>query len=407
MFLGPRITALPEESRRSFPFEDSLYAHLDLEGLTPPPAMDEIRALAVSIAKERYLSGLGRLRLFIPRPTVSSVFRYNRAEGAFLAGGASYVLKPWASLALHGGFSFGRQRPLASASLIGGERFPETGLEGMWNRPRQLGPIQAISGALNTLSALSLEKDYQDVFFTSGFRAFHSQPLPGNVVLTLEARREEHRSARNVVAEDLADTDFRPVLPVTEGTWTSLAGDLAIPLGSSNWTGTMKGLGGLLDDASFGSASAGLRWARYSRIRGLQGHLDLMAGTLLGDAPLQSHFLLGGRATLPGYSFRSRAGDRFWLVRAGMAQTVLAPWFRLRTFAALGGTSWSERNVLALLGADPDPWPADTSSRTLFSAGIGLGVGWDVLHLDLARGFSKGGGWEVTLAVNGDFWPWL
>jgi hypothetical protein len=277
----------------------------------------------------------------------------------------------------------------------------------MWNRPLQIGPVQAISGALNTLSALTLEKDYQDVFFASGVRAFHSQSFPGGAALTLEARWEDHRSARNVVSDDLGDTDFRPVFGVTEGAWRSFSGRLTVPLGSSNWAGEVEGLGGSMGGGSFGEISGGLSWAKQSRTRGLKGLLDLRGGAVLGEAPLQSHFLLGGRGTIPGYAFRSVAGDRFWLARAGLARTILAPWFRLRAFTAVGGTAWCNQDVSTLTGGDTTHWPSDTSSRTLFSAGIGLGLGWDVLHLDLARGFSKGGGWEITLAVNGDFWPWL
>ena len=37
LFTGPTISALPEEQRRSFPFEEGLHEHLDVEGLSPPP----------------------------------------------------------------------------------------------------------------------------------------------------------------------------------------------------------------------------------------------------------------------------------------------------------------------------------------------------------------------------------
>jgi hypothetical protein len=90
-----------------------------------------------------------------------------------------------------------------------------------------------------------------------------------------------------------------------------------------------------------------------------------------------------------------------------MAQTILAPWLRLRTFAALGGTSWSDDDDSSSMDDPTGLWPMKEGSRTLFSAGVGVGLGWDVLHLDLARGFSEGGGWEVLLAVKSDFWPWL
>jgi hypothetical protein len=172
LFEGRPVTALPESARREFPFEDSLHAQLDMEGLSPPPQMQEIRSMALSIARQRYLSGLGRLRLSLPTPTTSSILRFNRAEGLFLGAGASYALRPWAGISVHGGFSFGRERPSLSLGLTGGERSPGTGIVGHWNLPTDLGPVPAVSGVMNTLAALTVDRDFRDLFFSTGIRAF-------------------------------------------------------------------------------------------------------------------------------------------------------------------------------------------------------------------------------------------
>jgi hypothetical protein len=34
-------------------------------------------------------------------------------------------------------------------------------------------------------------------------------------------------------------------------------------------------------------------------------------------------------------------------------------------------------------------------------------LGWDVIHLDLARGLREGGEWEFIFSVNHAFWDWL
>jgi len=403
LFRGATVTTLPESARRAFPFEDSLHAQLDregLEGLRPPPSMEEIRAQALRLTRDRYLSGLRRLRLYSPQPTISSALRFNRAEGLFLGGGFSYGVTPSLGLTLHGGYSMGRGRPALRGTLFGGERHPRTSLSVFWNQPLEVGSLPAISGALNTLAALTLDEDYTDLFFASGLRASHSWTTPEGNGLTAAVRWEEHRSPRDVVSDQEGDLRFRPVLPMDEGRQTSLAlttswgtpwPDLRLE-GGLSW--------GLFRDRSFGRLSGALTYGRQWRTRGLEARGDLRGGILLGGPPRQSLFLLGGRETVPGYPFRSRVGEGFWLLRGEMSREVAGPWLKVRAFGAAGGTRY---------GGDPlpPPWPQDDGSSLLLSAGLGLGIGWDVMRLDVARGLRTGGEWEVVLSVNHDFWPWL
>ncbi len=134
LFTGRTVTALPEAARRAFPFEDSLHAQLEEEGLRgflPPPEMDEIRSLALSLAKDQYLSGLGRSRLFLPSPTVSSALRFNRAEGLFVGAGVSHNPLPQVGLSLYGGLSFGRERPTRGRESHGRRATPFLGADGI------------------------------------------------------------------------------------------------------------------------------------------------------------------------------------------------------------------------------------------------------------------------------------
>jgi hypothetical protein len=125
-----------------------------------------------------------------------------------------------------------------------------------------------------------------------------------------------------------------------------------------------------------------------------------MGGTLTGQPPRQALYLIGGRETIPGYSYRSRAGDAFWLLHLLGARDILTPWVRLRAFGTAGGTGYGGPDL-------PEGWPAAPASSFLVSGGFGLGLGWDVLHLDLARGFREGGEWELIFSVNHAFWDWL
>jgi hypothetical protein len=216
----------------------------------------------------------------------------------------------------------------------------------------------------------------------------------------LAARWERHRSARDVVSSDLDDTDFRPVLPVDEGVWTSLGASGSFPtlwpnvrLAADVEVGRFKG-------QSMGGLSAALTYQRTWLTRGAHLQVDLRGGSLFGEAPIQAHYFLGGRQTVPGYSFRSQVGDRFWLFRADGSIDLLYPFLRLRAFTAAGGTRTPTFDDAAL---------AEFSSRSdyLLSAGLGLAVGWDVLRFDLARGLKGDGEWEFIFWVKKDFWPWL
>ncbi|MCK5652505.1 MAG: hypothetical protein KAJ42_14050, partial [Gemmatimonadetes bacterium] len=218
--------------------------------------------------------------------------------------------------------------------------------------------------------------------------------------LILEGRWERHRQAWDAVSSDPDEASFRPVFPTDEGVWSSLAlaGDFSTP-----WPGLRlrtRALGGLFADAGFGAVSGGITLERRWLTRGTHLRGELSGGVLLGSPPRQALYLLGGRETVPGYDFRSRVGDRYWLLRGEASTDLLLPFVRLRAFASAGGTGY---------GGDPlpTPWPQDTSNSFLLSGGVGLGLGWDILRLDLARGLRGGGEWEVVLSVNHDFWAWL
>jgi hypothetical protein len=401
LFQGRTITFLPESARKSYPFEEGIHAHLEEEGLEPSPAIDEIRARAAALARDHYLSGLRRFRLHLPAPMISSVLRYNRAEGLYVGGGVSYGLSPSLGVEALAGYPFGRERPSFRLSLYGGNRGPGTGLAGYLNHPRDLGPVKGMSGVLNTLSALALEDDYRDLYFTSGARFLHTHSLSEDGNVEVRVRWEEHRSAEDVVSQGDDPSGFRPVLPTEEGRWASVAASAELSPSRGILSLGAEALLGRFEDRTFASLGGEAGAERQWLDRGIAIEGRLRGATLLGDAPpRQALFLLGGRQTLPGHPYRSRVGDAFWLLTAEGSREVLSPWARLRVFGAAGGTHFGG-------GPLPTPWPGKAAPSTLVSLGAGLELGWDVLRLDLARGVGGEGGWQLLLSVSHEFWPWL
>jgi hypothetical protein len=152
---------------------------------------------------------------------------------------------------------------------------------------------------------------------------------------------------------------------------------------------------------TFGSLSGELDYVKRWLTRGLDLEVNVQGGSLLGDPPTQAHYFLGGRNTVPGYEFRSRDGDRYWLIRADWSIEILQPLLRLRAFGAAAELRGGELR-------DPVSSTVDRKGVASFlSVGLGLGIGWDVLRLDLARGLRDGGEWQLILSVNPAFWPWL
>ena len=79
---------------------------------------------------------------------------------------------------------------------------------------------------------------------------------------------------------------------------------------------------------------------------------------------------------------------------------MLAPWLAIRAFAATGATRLS-RDIL------PEGWPVHGTGGFKSSIGTGIGLGWNLLHVDLGRGLGKSGRSELLLSVQRRFWEWL
>jgi len=312
-FRGPTVTTLPEAYLSRYTFDEGLYEPLEGGDLVPPPDVDDVRARALAMAGQRYLSGLRRLRLFLP--SASSGLRYNRAEGLYLGGGLSFQPLASLSLKLHGGYAFGRDDVSASVRATGGDTHPTTGVHLYHEELRDLGPVPGASGVANTFSALVLDADYVDPYFASGVALEHRIGDDAGPRLEAVARWEEHRSGRTVVGGDVGGDGFRPVRPVEEGTLRSL--ETALVAGDeARGPGARLGvLVGRFEERGYAAFRGLLSWSRRWMEPDVELRSSLRAGAVGGDAPPQTLHLIGGRGTLPGYRYRSFVGDRYGLFR--------------------------------------------------------------------------------------------
>jgi hypothetical protein len=406
LFRGPRVTALPEDERRAFPFEASLHAQLDAEGLGNLAELDDIRAEATRIARRQALSGLESFRLWVP--SASSALRYNRAEGLAVGAGWSFAPSEPVQLKIAAGYQVGRQRPTARADAT--VRFRSGSIDGRAyvNEVRDIGPIPASSGVLNTLAAVGFDTDYQDPYFATGARVGIRTPIGRPWTVDLGVIIERHRSAVNVVDDSVEPTTeayatgsalARGVRSIVEGTLYSVDLDVGRSLGGGV-DAMLTGRAGRIAASNFLSTTGTIRFSREWLTRGVQAEAELTGGIVSRDAPLQSLALVGGRGTLPGHGYRRWAGDRYAVVRTHLSRSVWSPWIRVGAFATLASTT---------LGADrqvPTAWDVAATPGSRSSVGITLELMFDLIRVDAGRGLD-GGHWDVFFDVRRSFRRWL
>jgi hypothetical protein len=259
----------------------------------------------------------------------------------------------------------------------------------------------AASGFGNTLSAVFAGRDHTDLFFVDGVAASLARVASPFWSVGASAWHERHRAAGPPVSGGPLDHGFRPLFPALAGDMTG--GELRLerraPYGTARWTtGELRLDGGsfqplctlarcataLRHARSQVAALAGWRWEPRRSLLELEGR----GGMMVGDAPPQSLFHLGGRGTVPGYAFRTLVGERYLAARATGSVELDDTWLRARLH---GGAGWAD-----LTGGPVRP-----------SVGAGVGILHDVLHVDLHRGLGRGGRWELIVESNRGFWDFL
>jgi hypothetical protein len=180
------------------------------------------------------------------------------------------------------------------------------------------------------------------------------------------------------------------------------------------WTMTVGADGGHLasgDGFDFVRPRLDLSLTRRWSPRSARLDVALGAGAAAGTLPRQALYLIGGRGTVPGYAFRAYGGDRFATLRTTAAADLWSPWIRGRL---LGAAGWADaggpgQDALAAWGGAVCPAcsGARPLDRPIFSAGAGVGIFYDILRVDIARGLSSGGRWELIIEANPSFWDFL
>ena len=391
---GHRVAALPQaelERYAGWQRED-----MRITGEFAPEdsaRFENVRREAISIAAGRYLGGDARLRLFLP--DLSSGFRYRRAEGVLLGVGASWRAAGRTSLFGWAGYAFGREKPEATVEVRQGIGQATLKLAGYLERHTDIGPFKAAAGIVSTFGAAFRGDDYVDPYFRDGVALSASSPI-GSWTGTMTAVWEEQRSAQ-LVSGTIGSAEPRPVRPITDGTDPHLDVELTRHFGSALaavWSVAFRSQ--LATGGDFGYT----RWTASFEATPpdpdavwqweAAGAVALATGTL----PEQRLILIGGRSTVPGYTFRTWGGDQAMYGLAAVSREVVAPWLRVRLLGSIG---WTEITMVSREAAEN--FGVTESEGVRPSLGGGLALFWDLVRVDVARGLDNGK-WEWMVSVN-------
>lgn len=407
-FSGSSIVSLPSSKKSQHIFDTGLLEGLSEANYTSSVDMDQVRNLALELSGTKSLTKWKQSRLFVP--TLSSMYRRNRAEGSFFGIGNSLQIRPDWKLQSNIGYAKGSKSLVLSSTL---RKEQTRGYFSFQTFRKQLNDIGVMlpgsSGAMNSLASALIQQDYSDPYYSSGIKANKSWSIGSNHSIKISGAWERHWSAENIMEGYPSESGLnREIRPINDGNHQYL---------EFTYTNMTAGTGLLTRlISSAGNMNEDLYANIYTDIQA-QKHLPKMktnvrtwlrAGLSEGTNSPQFQYLLGGRHTLPGYNYRSFRGHRFALLSGEINRSIWSPWLTLRIFGSTGITGGfysptTTNDVISSFELSKDT----TTNGFKTSIGMGLGVGWDLLHLNVGRGVDERGKWEFTIAADHRFWDWL
>lgn len=411
LFAGRRIVSVPVAQREAFAFEQPMDAELREAGLSATGELGDIRREAAELVGRRLLSGLPGTRIDLSSAT--GTIRYNRAEGLAVAPGVRFTPGERWSLGIRGGYATAAEHAFGEVDVWRGALPDRLGIGVYANQLRDIGVgTPVVSGAMNSVTALLAGYDFTDPYFATGAELRADRPVGRGWNGALRLRGERHRQAQMETDFSLlgGGSHFRPVWLIAEGEF--YGGSVGVRRVVPAERARGLGLGVTVDGGVL--ASGDVRYGHWRpRVdagwisRGSAGSeftVDAAAGAAFGDVPPQGEFLLGGRGTVPGYGFRSYGGHTFAFGRAGYAAELFRPFVRGRVFAAAG---WADRSEEAVDVVPLTSLAPQLRTGSMFSVGAGVGLLFDIIRVDVARGLGENGVWEVIVEANPSFWDFL
>jgi hypothetical protein len=412
-FRGPSVVALPPDRRDDFVFEDGLYDALDPDIAVAPPSLDEIREEASQMVAESYLKQAERLKLAVPG--ASSVLRFRRAEGLYVGPGINRGF-PQGNILILGGYAIGQDRWQLEVSVrVTNPSGSELELVGYVDRTADVGPWKPSSGAVASFAALFDGEDHREPYWMRGGLLRISQRL-GAARANAAVAWQTWKPA-SLTADAVIDRSYRPVRQLDEGEVLLLKLGLDRPavaaveeVGGAKWEawveGASRSVGGDFGYV-YGAARAEQLWPTTAL--GVGVRLSGAVGGVGGDRiPAERLFPLGGRGSVRGFSFHRFVGNLYAMGSIELSRAIRPPFLSASLFSDIGWVGIEGSSADRAVGV----WnqvgaPAGATRGPQVGVGASLGLAFNILWLDVARGLGEEGIWEVVFRVRSEFWGWL
>jgi len=412
-FRGPTVMSVPPRLRDEYVFEDGLYDALDPDIAVAPPSLDEIREEASQMVAESYLRRVERLKLAVPG--ASSVLRFRRAEGLYLGPGINRDF-PQGNILILGGYAIGQYKWQLEASVrVTNPNGSELELIGYVDRTADVTPWEPSSGAVATLAAMLDGDDFREPYWMRGGLLRVSQRL--GRARAYAALGWQTWIPATLTADALIDRSYRLVRELDEGEVLFLKiGVEELPVaaveevGGYSWEvwveGSSRTVGGDFGYV-YGAARAEQFWP--STGLGVGVRLSGALGAVGGDhIPAQRLFPLGGRGSVRGFSFHGFVGNLYGTGSVELKRTLRHPFLSASLFSDIGWVGLDGTSADRAVGV----WnqvgePAGATRGPLIGVGASLGLAFNIVWLDIARGLGDEGVWQLVFRVRSEFWGWL
>jgi hypothetical protein len=433
-FTGPEITQAPAAVQAAYPWQGKILDSLPADvRVTTDDDVRRVQAEARALVRSEALARAGRFA--VVAPGVSQFAQVNRVDGLSFGGalatrfgpgfradvrarlGVDHATAKWEA-------SIGQELPSRSSwRLLAGRDFRDAGL------------VAERSAIANSIAAQEFGSDYTDPFDVAQAGLVLQWRKGDAFVVTAEATAERHRAL---------DVRARPVTGVYEPTLPAAPLEVAratirferpampawrlASLATTVRLQTARSLG--VDSLARTGPSVLNRGAVFFR---LDGDVEATAGwrrsTVLtrtivaassgvGSTPQELAYL-GGPVSGPGYDFHQFFGRAALSQRVELQTPIGFPSLSLGRFGRTPGSA-TLAVFAAAVGVEGSSFcsmaipPPGTGTRACPprrsgfypSAGLGLLTFFDLLRVDVARGF-RNGRWTFNVDVRRDFWSVL
>ena len=340
---------------------------------------------------EQLLPTYGQYRPHLAWGLGHGLMRFNRVEGLSVGSSVSVPLGVSTSVTLDGRIGTGDRKPNLGLALERGPEDRRWTLSGYYQRLQPMAEETHPFSLTKSVGNLLLGTDHGQYYRATG----------GSLAYTRDGRRvrwgvEGFHERQRAVEQT---TDFFLLQPIRDYTAPAVLEaeplDLTGGRARMSWFSGVDPNGLILTGRVAAEAAGGD--ATYQRLSttlsathpiffGLAGALEVGAGMLWGDDPVQRHLFLGGSESLRGFHTNALHGQSAWHGRAEIASGFAGA--RIGVFSDAG---WA------------GPRADFRFDDPAVSAGIGVSLLDGLIRADLAHAVRLGSGWKIHLYLDGLF----